>query len=419
MNSPVTRLRGLTAVRRRLILALAAAATMAGVGGLAAHADQTPTGVNPAGGLATGLTEFNPYLLGLPGSALLRPSQGRVQALRPSVVRLTVVWSRVQPRSYRPPNLSARESGCARGLRPCVPWSGVRAQLRAIRSLELRLGRRVDVLVVIYGTPGWANRPRFGCRLGGVTGESRPVQLEDLPAYRRLVESVLAAGRATGVRLRWWSAWNEPNTASFVNPQRPRCSASAPSVAPGLYAPLVRTLKATLDAAPGPQQIVLGELSSPFAARARLTETAEFVRGLPQDVACAGEVWSQHQYVGDADDLGALEQAVDARGCPGPPRRFWITETGVGRAGPSRRRSLNPRVLRLGCQRLNGLLLRWYADPRADLALQYTFREDPAFTVGLADPRLRRLYPSYALWRAWSQRSSSSDPPPPLPAACR
>ncbi|HEX2398195.1 MAG TPA: hypothetical protein VHI73_08645 [Solirubrobacteraceae bacterium] len=414
-----TRLGAGTAAPRRLLAALAVGTALAGAGVWAARADQTPTGVSSTGGLATGLTEFNPYLLGLPGSALLRPGRGRVQALRPAVVRLPVVWSRVQPRSYRPPNLSLRDSGCARGLRPCVPWYGVRAQLRAIRTLELRLGRRVDVLVVIYGTPSWANRPRFGCRQGGVTGESRPVQLEDLAAYRRLVEAVLAAGRAAGVRLRWWSAWNEPNTASFVNPQRLRCSAGTPSVAPALYAPLVRTLKAALDAAPGGQQIVLGELSSPFAPRPRLTETAEFVRGLPQDVACAGEIWSQHQYVGDADDVAALEQAVDARGCPGPPRRFWITETGVGRAGPHRRRSLNPRVLRLGCQRLNGLLLRWYGDPRIDLALQYTFREDPAFTVGLADPRLRRLYPAYALWRAWGLRRSSSDPPPPLPLACR
>jgi hypothetical protein len=299
-----------------------------------------------------------------------------------------------------------------------VPWSGVRLQLRAIHALGVRLGRRIDVLVVISSTPGWANRPRFGCRLGPVTGESRPVQLADLPAYRRMLDSLLALGRAEGVNLRWWSAWNEPNAASFINPQRLRCSTSAPSVSPSLYAPLVRTLQGALDAAPGNQQIVLGELSSPFAPPPRLTGTAEFVRGLPQDVACAGPVWSQHQYVGDADDLAELQQAVDARGCPGPPRRFWITETGVGRAGPGKRRSLAPGVLKLGCQRLNGLLLRWYADPRTDVALQYTFREDPAFTVGLADPRLRRLYPGYSLWHAWGQRPSAASPPPALPSVC-
>jgi hypothetical protein len=293
----------------------------------------------------------------------------------------------------------------------------VRAQLRAIRARHRLQGGRLHVLVVFTSTPGWANRPRFGCH-GGADDESRAVSLKAIPAYRRMVDSLLALGRREGVDLRWFSAWNEPNANFFMSPQRRVCSAASPSLAPGLYTPLVRTLKAALDAAPGDQQVVLGELSSPFAPRPRITETAEFVRGLPTDVVCAGPIWSQHQYVGDSDDLAELQRAVDERGCPGPPRRFWVTETGVGRAGPGRRRSVSPTVLKLGCQRQNGLLLRWHADPRTDVAIQYTFREDPAFTTGLADPRLRRVYPTYELWRAWGQRAAS-DPPPPLPPICR
>jgi hypothetical protein len=328
-----------------------------------------------------------------------------------------VHWSAVQPRTYRYllPNWGLRERGCQRGLRPCVPWYGVRAQLRAIRARYGQQGGRLHVLVVLTSTPSWANRPRFGCS-GAARDESRAVSLRALPAYRRMIDSLLALGRREGVDLRWWSAWNEPNANFFLSPQRRLCSTRSPSLAPMLYTPLVRTLKAALDAAPGDQQIVLGELSSPFGPSPRITEPAEFVRGLPTDVVCAGPIWSQHQYVGDADDLPALQRAVDARGCPGAPRRFWITETGVGRA-PGRPRSLNPTVLRLGCQRLNGLLLRWYADPRTDVAIQYTFREDPAFTVGLADPRLRRVYPAYSLWQAWGHRSAG-DPPPALPPAC-
>jgi hypothetical protein len=418
---------GLTRRRRgwagRYGVALAAIAVALAGSAAAAQDESGQAEPNPAipghlqGGLATGLTEFSPFLLGpVPGSRIIRPWQARANALRPSIVRLVVLWSHVQPRSYRAPNLGARQDGCARGLQPCLRWYGVRAQLRAIRALQRRQGGRLEVLVVIASTPSWANRSRFGCRAGGAPDEARPVAPSDLPAYRRLILSLIAQGRALGVNLRWWSAWNEPNTASFINPQRLSCSPRSPSVSPGLYAPLVRTLKSALDAAPGDQQIVLGELSSPFAPRPRVTETAEFVRGLPTDVACAGPVWSQHQYVGDADDMGELQRVVDERGCPGPPRRFWITETGVGRSGPRLRRSVNPRVLKLGCQRQNGLLLRWHADPRTDVAIQYTFREDPAFTVGLADPRLRRLYPTYSLWRAWGQRGPA-DPPPPV--ACR
>jgi hypothetical protein len=63
-------------------------------------------------------------------------------------------------------------------------------------------------------------------------------------------------------------------------------------------------------------------------------------------------------------------------------------------------------------------LERWHRDPRVDVAIQYTFREDSAFPVGLADPRLTRTYPTYDLWRAWGARESESDAPPPRPAAC-
>jgi hypothetical protein len=42
----------------------------------------------------------------------------------------------------------------------------------------------------------------------------------------------------------------------------------------------------------------------------------------------------------------------------------------------------------------------WRDDPRVDVAMQYTFREDTAFRVGLANPRLTRLEPAYAAWNA-------------------
>jgi hypothetical protein len=38
-----------------------------------------------------------------------------------------------------------------------------------------------------------------------------------------------------------------------------------------------------------------------------------------------------------------------------------------------------------------------------DAAFQYTFREDTAFPVGLADAGLDRLYRAYAAWQAWSR----------------
>ncbi|MCW2995444.1 MAG: hypothetical protein JWQ18_2939, partial [Conexibacter sp.] len=60
---------------------------------------------------------------------------------------------------------------------------------------------------------------------------------------------------------------------------------------------------------------------------------------------------------------------------------------------------------------------RWAADPRVDAAFQYTFREDTAYPVGLADAGLTRLYPTYDLWAAWGARAPS-DPAPALPQSC-
>src|SRR2546422_4110966 len=39
---------------------------------------------------------------------------------------------------------------------------------------------------------------------------------------------------------------------------------------------------------------------------------------------------------------------------------------------------------------LGAQLLGWYRDPRVGAVFQYTFRDDPAFPVGLVDARLSR-----------------------------
>ncbi|HEY3190843.1 MAG TPA: hypothetical protein VGJ70_25350, partial [Solirubrobacteraceae bacterium] len=74
--------------------------------------------------------------------------------------------------------------------------------------------------------------------------------------------------------------------------------------------------------------------------------------------------------------------------CTGPPPRVWVTETGV--AADSGRD---------GCRALARALRDWAGDPRVDAVFQYTFREDDAFRVGLADAGLTRLRPAYEAWR--------------------
>jgi hypothetical protein len=368
-------------------LAVVAALALAGCGAV----DHPPA---PPRALILGVTEGNPFLIS-PGPVPQPFTRWRdlLTELRPRYLRLLVVWSQLQPSRDEPPDWSHPADGCLRGRRPCAPFAGIRDELRAARAAGL------EVVVTILGAPDWA--------VGGPTGCERPgtpvtAWMPEIGAYRAMVRSLLGEARAEGVTLRWWSAWNEPNHPAFLNPQRGRCDAAAPTLAAAAYARLVRALKAELAAFPGDQRIVLGETAALSGPRPTSTGAAEF---------CAASVWAQHAYVGVDDDLagdapaGAIvrevEDALAARHCPGDPPHVWITETGVpAGSGPA------------GCRALAGALRLWAADPRVAAVFQYTFREDTAFRVGLADIALEQLRPAYAAWRAAADGRPDAAPCP-------
>jgi len=304
----------------------------------------------------------------------------------------------------------------------------VREQLRAVRSQQRAQGGNA-VVVVLSRMPAWAAAPAGdGCGERGAPYQARALRPAARAAYGRLIASLLALGRDEGVELPWWSAWNEPNHPGFLVPQRARCSVDAPTLAPRAYVALVRELRAQLEAAPGAQQVVLGELAGYVAPRPVATAADEFARALPRDVVCAAPVWAQHAYVraprpgadfaadpslaGSTELLQRVERALDAHGCP-RRHRIWITETGTGGARAGAERPNDPASLRAGCRALSAALAAWDRDPRVDAAFQYTFREDDLFPVGLADTALTRTYPAYAAWLAWSggaQAASAASP---------
>ena len=130
---------------------------------------------------------------------------------------------------------------------------------------------------------------------------------------------------------------------------------------------------------------------------------------------CAGDVWGQHAYIGrgstalaadrDADGhaqlLGAVKAALDAHRCP-RSHRIWITETGATGLD--------------ACAGMDTALRAWEADPRVDVAVQYTFREDPAFRVGLADPALSARAAVVRGVARMGRGPRPAGPPPPVPA---
>ncbi len=349
--------------------------------------------------LVIGLAEQSPHLVGVDVPPAFAAWRDRAVALRPRLFRLLVDWSKVQPGPERPPDWSAAQSGCLRDRPPCAPYAGVRDLLRALRARQ-RADGGWAVVASLYGAPAWARERRDGCPAGGTI---------DIAAYRALVRSLAALARAEGVAIVRWSPWNEPNHPAFLAPQRPTCDRTAPGLSPDAYATLVRAVRAELPGA----RLLLGEVAGYASPRRDRLGAAEFAAALPREVACAGDVWAQHTYVGrgatelaaDRDASGnaplvaAVTAALDRHGCPSA-HRVWITETGA---------TPGPRA----CRQMHAALRAWQDDPRVDAAIQYTFREDPLFRVGLADAGLSAERGAYRPWLAWGAGNAvPSDPCP-------
>jgi hypothetical protein len=400
-----------------LVAALLAAALLAAAAGVAAA--QEPT---PGPGLAVGITEFHPAFV-WPAAARAIPQpfarwRDELEAIRPAYHRLMLDWAKLQPDPDRPAQLDLHHSGCARGAPPCLPWDGVREQLEALAARQ-RV-EPLEVVVVITGTPRWAASEPGGCERPSDGPRSRAPRDDALPAYGQLVADVLAEADRVGARLRFWSAWNEPNHPYFISPQREACDVDSPSLAIGRYLRLVGALREVLDAAPGEQELVLGDLAGAIGRKAHVTSMREFITALPEEVLCGAAVWAQHAYVATNDAVASARRALDDRGCP-RPQAIWVTETGIGTARSMPPTGEPPVQDRPGtCGRLHAWLVRFYLDPRVTVAFQYTLREDDFFRVGLVTSSLERAYPTLRPWRAWGgeARPSPTDPPPSEAAAC-
>jgi hypothetical protein len=399
------------AARKAAVLAAACALALVLAGCFA-------SGGRPGGAhrLGIGLTEANPNLIEAPAPGATGPfatAARELAGLHFGYSRLLVSWAAVQPAANRPPDWDVPQDGCLRAP-PCAPFAGVRAQLRGLASRR----PRPQILVSFLSTPDWAAVAPAGCENGDAGASARAPTPTGLSAYRVMIRSLLALAAQEGVEIKWWSPWNEPNAGYFLGPQRDRCDPHSATRAPASYARMARALKAELDAAPGDQRLVLGDLSAAAQARPQISAVSEWVRALPRDVACDSGTWALHEYVGDADVLGDFAAAIDSRHCPGPRARIWISETGAGGARPGQPRFLGSAALRAGCRAMDQLLREFASDDRVDVAIQYSAREDALFPVGLLAPDLSAAYPALGVWRAWSQRGRDEGPPP-LPAACR
>ena len=387
--------------------------------------------------LAVGLTEANANLLFTSGShpapAGFGAARAALGALAPTYLRIVVDWSTLQPAPSAPAHLDGPRDGCDRGRPPCRAFSGLRDELAAVASQQ-RAGAHLTPVVVFYGVPAWAARSPSGCERPGTAPRSRALRPEALDAYSRLVGSVLTLAASQGVALPYLSPWNEPNHPFFISPQRASCRAGSPSLSPSIYSELVRAMARELRLTGGDHHLVLGELAGYDQPRTHSSSVEELVAALPDDVVCSATVWAIHDYVRRsavtrADPVAVLERALARRrpclpgsaaleGGGGSAAPLWVTETGAGAPHAGDRRSHSRADARAGCRAQAAELDALAGDPRVGAVFQYTFREDPAFPVGLIDAGLTHLYPAYSLWRAWSVATANRSSPPPLPAVC-
>jgi len=380
-----------------------------------ATGEELPATDRAASALVVGLTEPNPLLVWSPAARAVAPPfdrwRRRVGRIRPAFYRLMIDWATLQPSADQSANLALASPGCLRTAPPCGAYQGVREQLQALASRQREGGW--EGVVVISGSPEWAAGPPAGCERKGTEPRSRAPLPDALPAYARLVRAILAEARAAGAELRWWSAWNEPNRYLTFSPQRATCERGSRSVAAGAYSRLVRALKTALDAAPGDQRYILGDLAG--AVRRDLGETtvSEFVGSLPRDLVCGTPVLAQHGYVGSPDPVPAAVEALAHHGCP-RAHAVWITQTGARVAVDA-----PASVRRRACREQHRSLRRWYRDPAVTAAFQYTVREDDLFATGLFNTALTRAFPTLRLWQAWGGaiRPDPEDPPPQSPCS--
>ncbi|HEY6887347.1 MAG TPA: hypothetical protein VI300_06190 [Solirubrobacter sp.] len=378
-----------------------------------AKATPAPTPPPAGKGLAVGVTEFNANLIASPeAKAVPEPwnaVRDKLGAIKPAYFRLVIDWASIQPSAETPANLDSAQGGCMREVGPCLGWGGVREQLRALASRQREGGW--TALVVFTGTPEWAASSASGCERPQAAPRSRQPRTDALPAYQRLVRDVIKAAGEEGARLTFFSPWNEPNHPAFISPQRAQCDPSSPSTAPAAYAQIAQAMRQALDAAPGEQQLVLGETAGLMKSTRYVTSVPDFIAGLPKDLVCSTTVWSQHAYIGGDDPIEQADAALKAFGCP-HPFTFWITETGVGPAPEDLSAGGSIADAAAGCAALHAQLVRWYEDPRVTIAFQYTVREDDKFPVGLVSTDMTTDRPALKEWTAWGGSRKPADPPP-------
>jgi Cellulase (glycosyl hydrolase family 5) len=201
----------------------------------------------------------------------------RAQAARISVIRTTVAW---------------RDAAPTRPAQPRNPFDPA-YRLDDVDDLARSAQQRgIELLVTIWGTPGWAN--------GELGPNHSPRRPGDLEAFAHALADRYSGRHPGYPAVRLFSAWNEPNLEQFLAPQ---FDAAGHSVGPALYAPLARAVYDGVKRANPNALVAIGETSPrghDRPSRGKVQDShspARFARLLSEEQPRVRfDAWAQHPY---------------------------------------------------------------------------------------------------------------------------
>ena len=191
--------------------------------------------------------------VGAPKSGPLEERLTTLDRLGVDVVRYTLRWDQVALRRPAHPVDPAD---------PAYDWSSSDALLAGLHA------HGIDVVLTLWGTPGWAN------------GRRKPNWAPKSPS------ALASFATAAALRYSWirkWEVWNEPNQRGGLDPNSPRLYVQR------LLNPTVQVLHALNS-----RNVVAGGATSPRATKTALSAVA-FMRGM-RLAGARFDVYSHHPY---------------------------------------------------------------------------------------------------------------------------
>jgi hypothetical protein len=201
----------------------------------------------------------------------------RAREANAAVIRTIVAWSDAAP---------------TRPAQPADPFDPA-YRLDDVDDLARSAQQRgIELLVTIWGTPGWAN--------GDQQPNRPPRRSADLENFAAALADRYSGRHPGYPAVRLFSAWNEPNLEQFLAPQ---FDAAGRSVGPALYAPLARAVYEGVKRANPDALVAAGETSprghdAPSRGRVQDSHSpTRFARLLSEErPKIQFDAWAQHPY---------------------------------------------------------------------------------------------------------------------------